>query len=405
MGHFSYTCQLTGLPITSGEPVALIPMLPREDFFDNGEDHWRKYGTSNFCSNEGANVFFEEFCFPIFGKYDEYGGVEEIIEDDNTKTLSEYFELSIEDIVEVLCDGRKDEYESDGQFCDSVGILKADNTKHQMLLKMSCTWIHKGVYDKLAKDDSIKEYFDKLDIGVPSVLENIGFKFVKKTEKERYNLEFEKDGLLIYSDGNWLDCGPKEQVYSLFDLKTYCKKHDVDIEIGEFDKKGMYEQIYDCIIPELNNLAGRERWTTERVIRMLLGDAYKIRAGLSGFDDIEYLVDLIKKKDESFDKEESEKLTESIEKFKKKRKDKPVFENFTIFMFDKIKSEGNGFLKSNIVDWHKVKSYYYVTGRYLYPIGTSPQDGDPQKCRIMLQHALDVVNAQIKNRGCDDEDE
>ncbi len=28
MGHFSYTCQLSGLPITSGVQCAIIPMVP-----------------------------------------------------------------------------------------------------------------------------------------------------------------------------------------------------------------------------------------------------------------------------------------------------------------------------------------------------------------------------------------
>ena len=46
--------------------------------------------------------------------------------------------------------------------------------------------------------------------------------------------------------------------------------------LSKIDKKGLWEQVYDYILPGVESLQNRDRWTTERVIRMLLGDEYKV---------------------------------------------------------------------------------------------------------------------------------
>lgn len=155
MGHFSYTCHLSGLPITGGDKAVLLPIFPKEHWsFDNSQEKLAKYGKGNLCSNDGANMYFDELCFPIFGEYDSYGRLENIEKDDNTKVLEEFFGLSIEQIASVLADGRKDEFEQGGQFCDSVKILDKDNEKHMMLLKTSATWYRREFFDKLASIES-----------------------------------------------------------------------------------------------------------------------------------------------------------------------------------------------------------------------------------------------------------
>ena len=35
MGSFSFTCQLSGLPITSGEKAVIIPIIPKDHWWDN----------------------------------------------------------------------------------------------------------------------------------------------------------------------------------------------------------------------------------------------------------------------------------------------------------------------------------------------------------------------------------
>lgn len=423
MGCFSYTCQLSGLPITSGNKAVIVPIIPKDDWYDNSEKSVRKFGQSCFVSNDGPNVFFDELFFPIFGEYNDYGSIENIVEDDNTKVLEEFFGLNIEKIVAVLTDGRKDEFPEGSEYSDSVGILKKKNPKHMLLLRTSCVWINGDFYEEITNFESRKQWFDKLDLGVDGVLTELGFKLVREnernfkdnSEKDRYYKVYEKDGLTLNSDGNWIHVSANQGIYTLHDLKKYCESKGVNIDISKIDKKGLWEQVYDYVLPGVESLNNHDRWTTERVIRMLLGDTYKVH-GITNKITYKNVVENAKKMKKEAE-EKGEKIDEKIQKlidhftevFKDSKDDDNTSGEITQFYFEKIKSNGNDFMRKNIIDWHKVKSYYYPTGRYLIPIGTGPQDGDYEKVKEFLELGLSAINKIIDQRKkdgyYDDEDD
>lgn len=381
MGHFSYTCHLSGVPITDGDKAVLLPLFPKSHWsYDNSQESLAKYGKGNLCSNDGPNMYFDELFFPIFGTYDSYGQLENIEHDDNTKVLEEFFGLTIEQISDVITDCRRDEYEKDGQFCDSVKILKKDNEKHMMLLKTSATWYHREVYDKLAVIDS-KEYFDKLDLGTHGILVALGFIFTGEDKsRDRYTKVYEKNGFKVYSDGTWLNA-KNEELYNLESLKKYCAKNGVDID-DKLIIGGMYSQLYDYVLPYINNI---KEFSKEReLIYMLLGNEHKVRS---------YSYEI-------FERFISKEIIEEI--ISKEEKEN---ENLTTFYFKKIKENGNNFLKKNIVDWFNVKQYYYPTGRFLYPIGTSAQDGDFDKVKILIETTLSVVKEIVKKYNSDEDED
>ena len=396
MGSFSYSCQLSGLPITSGTMCAIVPMLPKDNYYDCGEDSFRKEGKAMFCSNDGANMFFNEYAFPIFGEYNDYGAIENIIKDDNTKCLEEYFELSIEDICDVLCDR---DYKK----------LKSKNPKHALLKKSSLVWLHGEFYNNLLVEKSA-HWNDKLDLGGSGILDKLGFKYVGIVEKERYNREYEKDGLKIWSDGNWINLPDQHHVYTLTDLKKYCEKKGVALDIETLNNMGYHEQVYECVLPYINDLKGGDRWKTDRAIGLLLGDGHKIK--MSGASSNDLSLKLLSHQIESLEKEEKpfiqtdlsiEDLKSNYEKLKKIiAKELPEPDIYlSQYYFDKVKSVGNGFLKSNIIAWHKVKSYYYVLGKYLYPIGTSPQDGDFKSTKLFFDTVSSTIDSIMKKRTDD----
>ena len=55
-------------------------------------------------------------------------------------------------------------------------------------------------------------------------------------------------------------------------------------------------------------------------------------------------------------------------------------------------------MRKNIIDWHRVIPYWYATGQYLTPIGTSPQDGDREAVMTVLTVARDVLKKEIDDR-------
>lgn len=376
MGHFSYTCQLSGVTITDGDKAVILPIFPKKNWsYNNSQESLSKFGKSNLCSNDGANLYFDELTFPIFGKYDSYGRLEEIENDDNTKVLEEFFELPIDKICTVLTDDRKNEFEKNGQFCDSVKILNKDNEKHMMLLKTSVTWFRREVYDKLANHIIDDEYDSEIGLGTHGILIELGFSYIglDKSEK-RYNKVYEKDKLRIYSDGNYI----KNSIYWLEDFKKYCSKYNVDIDIEKV-KSNRFSQLYDFVLPYHNNIID---FSKERnLVSMLLGDEYKVSEASFNFYERLLNKGLI-----------SEEQKEEIQK----KHEKLINKNLTLFYFKSIKKNKKDFLKKNIVDWHIFKSYYWSTGRFLYPIGTSAQDGEHHKVKILLESSLSVINKDLE---------
>lgn len=348
MGSFSQNCKLSNLPITGGTKVALIPMLP-EILFDN----YNKIGTTQFISNNGPNVHFRPIWYPIKGEYDDYGGIENIIRDDNTEILENYYNLSIEKICGIITSNRKD----DG-YDDALSCIKDKNEKdeygspkylerYKELIRISGMWIHGEFYDELVKERS-DDYFDKLDMGVPHLLVALGFKQTRKS-KGRFNLVYEKDGVEVFSDGNWLD----GQIYS---LKTLNEK--VNIDLDKHSDKDKYEQLYDYVFSnyKLTKLIPTHlQYIIERAV---------LSSGETHFG-LGYNIDILNLK---------------ISK-KKKTISALYLENLI-----------NGKLKKNMVDFFRFDSYMYATGKFYFPVGTSPQDGDLKSVKKVLNIANDIIN-------------
>ncbi|MEY3501500.1 MAG: hypothetical protein RL308_3173 [Bacteroidota bacterium] len=400
MGSFSYSCQLSGLPITSGTQCYIVPMLPKKRY-----DTEYEIGSPMYCSNDGVNIFFQELSFPIRGKYNDYGGIENIVKDDNTLCLEEYFGLTIEQIVSVLCDNRKDIDGSD-KYSDTNSIVDRNNAKHLLLMKCSLTWIHAEYYDKLFNNNIVDKYSD-LNIGCDVVLKSLGFKFNKKVNKERFNLEYEKDGLKLYSDDRWMG---DIQVYSLTDLKEYCLKHGVDIDISRYENKTYYEQIYETYIGVTDDITERHQGhEVSTIIRMLLSDDYLISGGVKdGKGELRLLKmrkEFFEEKGEDIYKEYTtiEEFDLKIEELNNKKYPPSVGSDIlSLLYFKNIKKYGNNFLLDNIKKWHIVKHYFYYHGRYLYPIGISPQDGELKKVQLSFEIANNIANKIILKRNCEE---
>ena len=68
MGSWNGTCGITQLPITSGQRIALIPLVIKQHDFLARDS----LAGSGACSND---VIAQPFSMPLFGEYDDYGGI------------------------------------------------------------------------------------------------------------------------------------------------------------------------------------------------------------------------------------------------------------------------------------------------------------------------------------------
>jgi hypothetical protein len=490
MGHFTHNCKLTGLPITGGQPAVLIVMKPQHSLYDNSEEHLQKYGSTYMCSNDGPRLKYFPVWFPIKGDYNDYGGMEDIIEDVNTNALEEYYGLTIQDLMNIITSGRKDdgydeslkvikkpiEYPSDwvkdekhiqyysrtqndpqpfdGRYPQAPGkkfkvyrdgkyieaskeeydadyllinehyqrynTWKENNPdpeddynkpqyqeRYKELLSLSGMWVHGKVYEELTKEN-FDDSWDKLDLGNPGLLKSLGFIQGDKVKRERYDIPFIKDGLTIYSDGNWIDV-PNESIYRLKDLKKYCEKKGVTLDISEHENKDRIEQIFDYVIPDMNMPKMLVKPTQEQIDAKKEGfrklfetkpELSELFGGEEGLTD-ENIIDMLETTS-SFGRDHTEMLTAKYflnnDRFGSSRISNPM-----TFIYLNMAKEGK--LRSNVVEFARFDSYMYACGKYYEIVGTGPQDGDHKKVMKVLDVAKSVLQEIIDERYSDYDDD
>jgi hypothetical protein len=310
--------------------------------------------------------------YPIIGEYDSYGCIENIIEDDNTKAIEEFYGLKIQEIVNIVCSNRKD----DG-YDNELLIIKKEKSddydpsddygnpqyqeRYLELLTYSGMWIRGDLYKKLNENHIRSEFglYEEMNLGISELLISLGFtQGPIDNSKERYNIPFTKDDLTIYSDGTWLNV-PNRSIYTLKGLKKYCNENNVNIDITPISQN-IVGQIYDLIIPKLKMGESKHNPFYPFYIRHI---------------DKTALFYLLK---DDFN-------------------DNPMSNVY-------LKYAQEGKLKQNMLDFWNFDKYMFANGRFYDIIGTSPQDGEHKLVYNLLTIAKDILEDEIKELY-EDEDE
>ncbi len=183
MGSWSVSCGISNIAITSGDDCVLLPLK------ENKSSEYHKYQPATL---------------PIFGQYNDYGSMEDIIEDDNTKLIEEYFGVTIDEFVTFLVDG-KFTYEREEAEEVQEKINHLDEIKEWRFM-----WIDRKAYEAMLTD--VDEWHKGYgDYGTPEMLKLLGFEKIAESKTfENYDpkrftqLWINKDGFEFYSDGQTL---------------------------------------------------------------------------------------------------------------------------------------------------------------------------------------------------------
>ena len=155
MGYWNEVCLMSCLPILSNEAVHAFILLPRID-----------------ATKEGAVCYKDDkyvpIGFPIQGKYNEYGGVDDIV---YPKILDSFFPNAYEYLTEYTDeDGNKSfkkyEWVSLQRFIDDIAsrdvyVKTADGKTHRLALAM----VHSELYQRLLTEISNRvpySYYDNI---------------------------------------------------------------------------------------------------------------------------------------------------------------------------------------------------------------------------------------------------
>jgi hypothetical protein len=225
MGSWSVSCGISQISITSGNECCILPL--KKSRFDS----YKEYTPATL---------------PIFGIYNDYGGLEDIVKDKTTELIENHFGVSIEEFVTFLVDGK---YTYDRSEAKDVKVKLEDNETLEECEEWRFMWIDKQVYDYMTIFND-EWYKGHNDYGKPEFLKLFGFEKVKESDMftnydpKRFNQLWEnKDGVKFYSDGHTLLSGTNQYVYNFghgneSSLETY---FDVPEEFHYLKEKSEYE--------------------------------------------------------------------------------------------------------------------------------------------------------------------
>jgi hypothetical protein len=453
MGHFSMTCLLSGLPITGGTPAVLI-LLKRSKYAKFRKEADEKYGTTNYISNEATNFLYDPFAFPILGEYDDYGGLE-VEENENTKVLEKYFGLPIQDIINVVTSGRKD----DG-YDDSLSILKKEKVFPE-------DWIDgESHYDYYQRKTG-----DYLTVGADMsgngdkkwrVWEKDGEK--REATEEEYNQVLESMNRHHSRYRGWKTKNPDpsddygnpqyEEKYNELLSLSGMWVHRGFYEILTESPTGLYFDKMDIGTPEILEAVGFKetgKSENERYDRVFTKGSISIESDGNYINtspretiyNLQLLKEYCEKKGETLDISEvapkdkaeqvfdylipnfkrprsAEEVIADIERFEgteeeKKEKLRKAFQEISSLnssyygrpnLVERIllsnpltwlylESAKAGNLREDIVRFWRFDSYMYACGRYYSIIGTSPQDGEREMVMKVLTSAVEALKKDM----------
>ena len=220
MGSWSVYCGISNISITAGHKCVFLPLKK---------------------NSSGEYLPYIPATLPIFGEYDDYGGMKNIEHDENTKLIEDHFKCTIEEFCHFFCRGIISNDED-----DFPKFLK----KVPELTKWEFMFIDRNVYDFMSTH-AHKGYGGQgdLDFGRPEILELLGFTPVGKDDAEkRYKNVWEYQGVKFYSDGEWLhyknEKNQEQAIYNFSDFAQYVKLPEDKLWIGEKTMWQLWEHLH-----------------------------------------------------------------------------------------------------------------------------------------------------------------
>lgn len=228
MGSSSVYCGISNIAITGGNQAVLLPLKSSKNYLRN------------------SYLPYLPATLPIFGEYDDYGGIENIERDKNVELIEDYFDMSIEDFCRFFT----------YPFRDRDPELSKHFPKGEFM------WIDRKVYDFMSSKGLGYYGAGHFDFGNPVILNLLGFKYNgincdnNTQQPNRYKHEWEKQGKLFYSDNTWLHAddsgiynfnGKWNSLEQYIDLEPeyFWLKEKMTCQLwSHFDKKLLYDRIF-----------------------------------------------------------------------------------------------------------------------------------------------------------------
>lgn len=180
MGSFYSSCSVSHMRLID-QKTSIQLLVP--GYSTNLESY-----KSMIVSNDGCQALYSPFAFPIHGTYYDYGRIDNIIEDKNTKMLEEYFNMSISEIISFI--GRERDVPESAKNVEFYNKLSMTFIRTEVLEHLESGWDKIDlVSPKQYSNDYYISEFIKYQFNESVNAENIKRRFDELTKKEKLSEE------------------------------------------------------------------------------------------------------------------------------------------------------------------------------------------------------------------------
>jgi len=387
MGSYAVSCGVSKLPICSGDKAAIILISKSKYSTLDSMDH-----SCNLVSNDGAYGAFFGIGLPIFGTYNDYGGLENYVEDANYFILKKFVEENSYSFDEFM----------DNLYCGDAPQLKG--------MKIAGMFIHGDFYDRVLEGNSgchssleLNSYALKL-MGFTKTDEETG------DDRYKYMYRYNDTDIEIHSDGKWchpIINGKNHGVYSPYSLKSILEKnYEVEIDITMFTGLSKFDVLFDEFRDKLINIKEKANAPQVKKANAISSKIKspvieKLLKELS-----ESLKDGVGSNPDHYDPEEDDY------DFMLNWKYRELFEHYPFRLsstlnYDTIKENYidaiiDGSIKKELVRWVRFYWFMYSTNTILLPSTSGEQDGNYLLSRKLYTIAASIANEHIQEEYNDD---
>lgn len=226
MGCFDVSCGISSITIKSGDDALVLLLIPQTNYPQSITLLDKKVEIEPGLQqvfNEGPLGMYMPFCLPIRGKYNDYGSLEDIVQDETVKAVEKYFGMKIEqlfsiihrgkygtifdeEVLSVYSDGLKVSAYSEGKITEAW-LKEAGFTKNK-----EGQWIHKDT--KSLRKWTGKEW---VDLNIPR--NHVVFKIPKNSSHYKDPVPH----IISYKSKDMNEHGPVQEIWAT-NTKEFCER-------------------------------------------------------------------------------------------------------------------------------------------------------------------------------------
>lgn len=391
MGCFNVACSVSNLSIGYGTEVVFIPLLPNHIERDG------KHLINPSKSLIYSNCYYNPFSLPIKGKYNDYGGVENIEKDENVESIEKYFGMEIENFIEAIGEDR--------DINDSYGALFQAYAIHKELISSYSVPFDEHFLFELGYKETDKGYqFNEFPYFVS--IEESTTKAM--SEGKGFTIKDESGHVISKCDGY----DSRKQLLNQFQKYTgymiNVKEEDQEKVKLLSKMSGMFihREIYDELVNFNGGKIPKFNKEYDDFSQALQKEKEEKRNKLPGIKRIQEMID-------ATEDEQHKEMLKTILQMQLETPDNKLdykFERMDFYRHFKewdyfetlyLEPVKKGKLKEDFSNYRSFYWSFYSCNRFFFPNMNGEQHGNNEASKMLLEKSLEIVKREIEN---DDEE-